>query len=481
MPFKLTLERYNEATVNLNSGSVPGFWLDSGDDNWQAKEPTSDPFDAPQTITEELSLLVKGTSHDSLAQLLQDLNDMKQAVRDFELHKPMAKPVCMHVQLSDESYERVALIRRLDSAEVSSSASDLIEEYMLRLALSIDRMPYWETFDDLDMSSYETELLPSSTWGTAPVVEMHLNVNGDANARVAKLLLQHISTGGTIQNLWLGIRTHGFEADALGHTFVPYFEAESGVYAKGTTISKIPSAEAFGGTFVRIPSGVSSWMVTTRWILGESLWGSPNVYLENQFGRYLWLMRARAGNDGTWSTRLLWGYRAMDDRDFSPGPTVDITGTAWHIYEMGYQSVPLYDMRDGIGNSLYTAGYEIRLQAKQNGGTSGLDIDAIVMIPVENGILSVKNANLEDSDQLIFQTYMDESIHCMSIDIEDESVELIPEFSSDGFYLPPGGTAYLILAASQGTSTVNDAISYCSITQYIYINERYHSLRGADT
>jgi len=463
-------------TLDLLNTSAEGISLAGGDDNWQPKEAEFVVEGIPPNLVEELSLLARGTSQNSLAKVLNQWNDMRQLVARYEARMPGDKPVWLHAKLANETSERRALVRRIDSAITSSGISDTINANYARIAAAIERHPYWE--------GTARTAFPESTASGLAVEVPYGTVGGNVPARIANFPFyiwydnNGTPTTTALGKLWAGVRTYGEPVSLLGEKFSPTIEAEHYSYSPYSS-SRAADSNASGGTKVLLPATIidPGWVPRLYW-QWEHLQANYSFDPHLQAGRFLWLMRAKVAS-GKWNARFHYRY-SYDYSEGIRGPTVTISSSAWDYYEMGVQTVPLRDDHAHAETALMEDGaFQVELWAYATSGTASLEVDGIVMIPIEHGFMKIELAPTTGTAHEIWVSYSPEDTPEAVVVAPPPyfSVANRPVLEADNFYLPPGEGRIIVAYKRVVSATIGDSLTVGSALSGYY--QRYLSLRGS--
>lgn len=143
--------------INLLSGSAEGFALDSDVSGWDPALPAPKqglwnevPFvdgrspytGAEMNVTETMNLVVTAPTHLRMSELLSQLFDMVESVKQFWFDEFNCQPVFLHWWANGAPGRQYALIMSID-ADVSNPSVDDESNIVRDVTLTIEREPYW--------------------------------------------------------------------------------------------------------------------------------------------------------------------------------------------------------------------------------------------------------------------------------------------------------------------------------------------------
>ena len=252
----------------------------------------------------------------------------------------------------------------------------------------------------------------------------------------------------------------------------------------------VADSEASGGTAMVIASGSASAFTPVAYANIYHDIGSGEVSdknMELQAGRFLWLTRARV-EGGTWQLYLRHGYQFADTQ-FSNGPIVDISGTAWQYYEMGIQEIPLRNTHAHMTRTVSDENLYVQYWAKQVSGSGNLRLCGTVMLPLEHGFLKLETAGFNPDSMFGYICSISSSPEdeIESITVRSPFSEMVtrPVTIAENFALPPqdplndpaGGRMFIVFQRSTA-SVLSDMMWIYGTTSGYY--PRYLSLRGTE-
>jgi hypothetical protein len=194
----------------------------------------------------------------------------------------------------------------------------------------------------------------------------------------------------------------------------------------------------------------------------------------DQIGRVLVLGRFKVSDGSTvCRVRLETGFSGT--RAFANRPRVVVSGDDWILYPLGYVSFP-----ETGRDSSQIEGQRLRLSMERTAGTGTLDMDHLVMIPVDEGFISVEAV----SDLTALITPLRWPVLVMHS--AEDRVTVIGTNSGDPIYsdviaqvsggLPAGTNVYAVIAAQRQA----DSVWQDTIDLTVEGFERWITLRGAE-
>ena len=326
----------------------------------------------------------------------------------------------------------------------------------------------------------------------------YTGVPGDVPARLAPFTLYQPTSGTAywgrdIDHVWIGVRSQG----QFNFATYPWYEweAETVNATLGTNAARVLDATASGmkakpGGYVdtskvTVTPGTATWarrLIFTRAAL--------DALTQNGTGRFLWLLRTKV-SAGTWNVGLKWCYGDSTTSSASEsGPKVEVTETQWTVKEMGMAGIPLYDQQAFPPEMLNTSAnlaWRVEVWAERTAGVGTLDLDCMIPVPVDEGYLVVKDANMTAGTATYNALAISTSPFgtCGAAVVDNSGyVQNAPAVQQWGWGLPPGDGA-LVMVASAGTAE-DRLIRYIINTPGTALLDapayypRWLSLRGAE-
>ncbi len=349
--------------------------------------------DAPPVI-EVIDLKIDRASHDNLATSMQALELMRVYASRYMHDATFGTPVWLHASMTNETGERRALVRRIDmewrSEQMTASGPPGSNEVLLRLY--VEREPWWETTAERtfpEKSEASGAALIYDHTGAGLVQAAH-DIVGDVPARAGGFRIYTDGSGVQVGRLWMGWRSTT-KHPAIAN-FVPIWECEDGTAGTdaahatdgGNTASPIDGA-GNDHTEVTPDPGTPGWAERLAFKLSDI-----TANYDDNFGDFLWLLRAKVDAACTWEIQLRWGYDALPDDDHVRGPIVEISNTSWDFLEQGRMVIPLRNLQvyvSSVWADSLDQDYDVQVWARRTAGSAGdsLFLDCLCLIPLDEG------------------------------------------------------------------------------------------------
>jgi hypothetical protein len=450
----------------------------------------------PPYIEELIPVTVKGTSDDNFAAELQTFHLLQREAAQYRVDPQATTPVYYHQKLDGETGERRALVKSL-SLQFANEAGDWFAEYPAntdgkKARLVVERHPYWEpttarTFPTFSVprALYFSYDYTAAGGGGTPGAH---DIVGDVGARIEDLIFVNEAADGDAARFWCGFRSaskHGTLAN-----FVQVWELEDGTNTDGEVADAVDATASGGNNVTLTPAGGG-----TDWddgdfhdVLRIDL-NDVSVNESDQYGLFLWLLRAQATDDDVWEVQLRWGFSGTNEADLVQGNVVQVTDiNAWEIYETDVMPIPLRNVHEiptGVRSDSYDANYAIYLYARRTTASGGtLELDCLLPVPVDEGYVYIDSFESTAAGSNVFT-----SVHTSPEDTQYAIASTnivffgLPAVSAHGFYLPVGdGRLYVVVAQEDG-SDLTEGLGYMSYNGSADAGsyyERWASLRGAE-
>ncbi len=439
----------------------------------------------PDPVRETIPLEISATAHDDIAAAIQDINDYMQRAVEYDKDPTQQHAVYLVDQLTGETTGRQAVILNGRARIVDEPhGAKLGASFHAAVELALTRMPYWEAIDN--------RVLPSATPAAAASIAYDYTLSpgtgahdivGDSLARLVQLNIRPQGNSDRLGRLWIGTRSANKHGTLT--SFKNIWELEDGT--NGTDATDVGDGTASGGNAVDINPGTTTWVER----LGITL-DDISADEEENFGSFLWLLRAKrvdGGTGGTWEVQLRWGYEPMSDDDFIRGPIVEVKSTNWEYHEMGIQKLPLRNLQTipiTSISSTHEGQLEIQLWARRTAGVTNDDllVDCLCPVPVDESWLVSDFLNGQVAgDGATFATWIAASSPKNARQaVVNTTITSPTTFSricnlwTDGLGLPIGDGRMIIVYSRRDSSDITDTIG---LTGGAY-TERWEDLRGAE-
>lgn len=463
-----------DLNVGLSSGDATVGW---NVEDWLVQEAEYVEGEKSPLVTETMDLLLKGSDHDDLATRKQSMHQMQVYASRFIKDRNFRTPVWLHAQTCGESNERRALVHsiKLSPRSLSLDTKGWIDQNIERYRATIVREPYWESLtpitqiQDLSVGTLGGEFDFSSGGNT---------VVGDVPARLYKLRLKNTADAIAVDTLWLGFRSDDRHTDL--DNFPPAWDMEDASWTY-TDVSTEDDLDCIGDKRQTCDfSSETDWYARVRFDLDDV---SSN--LENLYGKYLVLLRARASDIYTVSWVQLKQFTRLDEDTRISGRIVEIPAlagpvdTPYHFYPLGVFTIPMRNLQ-GISTSLLSDSFEqeerFALYAKQVSGSGDLYMDCLMFVPIDEYFIHVENSGLQAA-AINAATYIAQCPrgihHSIAADDTNSKISEFPKISTSGIGVPVGNTRLYVVGDddSDPDDELNLRIQYYN---------RWLSLRGAE-
>jgi len=341
-------------------------------------------------------------------------------------------------------------------------------------------------FDDVYLSSVTRSLASVHSLGV---------IAGDVGARPSPMVLYQPASGTAtwgedIDTVWIGSRTDA--RFSLSEYWFYEWECEAPGVSLGTDAARVLDLTASRAQFENVPSyahkititpGTTAWSKRLTWTRA-----ALDAYTQNGTGQFLWLLRTKV-SAGTWNVglRFLYGSSSTSDTYIS-GPKIEITETDWAIKEMGISDIPMFDaqaLADALSSTASNS-WTVEIWAERVGGAGTLDLDCMIPLPIDEGYLIVKNANMVAGASPRALVIAQSPLGQWGAAVVGSTglVESLPEVSAHNFALGPGETSVVLVCAANKTEDLRTPHILSSPDTTIIDAPAYYprwlSLRGAE-
>lgn len=466
-------------SVNLNTSPGNGFQLES----WNPKVANPLYMDDPRPVIEVLKVRNKNSSHNNLADDIQDLHDMQIWAENYIKDPTEQTPVWLHAKMDNESGERRALVRKIDVFYDSSWYGEEATAVDVPMTIVVTREPYWERTaartlpDKASIAAAASITYDYTAAGDGGTPTAH-DIVGDVGARL-RMQIRSGTASTALGYFAMGLRTKG----TLGN-FVNVWECEDGVNGA------ISSDDTTSETTLASPGGGSGAFVDSDPTVNDTWYKALTIRLSDvtanftdNYGLFMYMLRAKPQGTGrVFDVQFKHGYQNMVDAQFIDGPilTLDTGLNVWHWLNMGIAKIPLRNSKIDVSNE-DEGNLAIQVWTRRTTGTLGIYFDCICPIPVDEGYLVAdiaEGAGTFDGagDYLELDELPTGEMTAMIYD--NNNAQEILEPDDKNFRLPRGDGRLIVVYGRDKTATV--------LTDTIEINpdedgqyfERWLSLRG---
>lgn len=383
------------------------------------------------------------------------------------------------MQLDNETYPRQAQILNIQPPDrvKTFTPTEISANYIGEYQIGIERTPFWEDPYPYPTTTAKTSI--NSIGGTAVLSE---TINGDVPARIA--LLNFNSTATIYNNFWLGWRTSRFGTTA---NFAPVWSLDKGAggNAGGTDTGIVSDNSAYDGKKMTCTFASSTALIQRTWIAVTDVTANPN----DQRGTFTVLLRAKMSDTSTARVRMRAGwFNPQDNTIYNPiyRSRVVINGNngmitaPWTFYEIGTINIP--PLRYFNPNVVLDY-FAIALDAERTSGAGNLEMDCLVLIPNDEGMISLKSdAEITLIDTLTLTTTTppnDQPYGYMTVVLGAITSHNTLTVSAINWGLPANGEAPRLIAAGSGLDSLSTKATTFNLS-YTYI-PRWRTLRGSVT
>jgi hypothetical protein len=424
-------------------------------------------------VAEVLRVHSNFADQDSLAAALVSLNQLRQDVFRYMRRRAEDTPVWLHESLANETGERRALVRQISIRALTEQhgpgGTGSMIDARPAYELGVEREAYWEAIAHSTM--YASSLTAAAVATYDYTASPGADVVGDAPARIHKLTLQS-TTSNAIDRFWVGLRSENKHPGGVAH-FEPIWECEDGTVGTDAQVVNDATASPGGGGNTKVTVTPGTAADSKR--LEITLYDVAGNVADEQYGEFLWLLRAKVGA-GTWYVYLRWGYQGMADADFVQGRKVEVSSTSWEYHEMGIKPIPLRNLQalglDALGEGPDVR-YEVQVWGEQTAGSGILHVDCLCLIPLDEGFMKISGAALGLDHICVVGCGPRGLFEVLCTNF------VRPAVSANRFYLPVGDGRMFITYAQAAASTLTDTITVNPFDAGRYY-PRWAMLRGAE-
>lgn len=473
MTRQLKLVRLDDFISDIDSLDLLSGGFTLARDGYQPKACAMGDTSAVETLT----LQIQGTTQDDVASKLHSLDDkIKQACWWADDPGVERYQVWLRVQLDNESYPRQAQIIKItppDKVKIFTP-EEFNGNWLGQYILGIERTPWWEMPYPYPTTTAKTGI--NAIGGTATLSE---TIHGDVPARLSKLEVYPPDSISPNSDYWLGWKSNRFGVAA---NFQPVWDLKDAIsLSLSADTSVVVDASARSGSKLTCTFGTTATLskrCTSG--LGSSVTTGD---LAAQRGSYTVLLRAKMSDTSIARARLEFGfaasYAALTNTIIRSRQV--ISGTSWFLYEMGSVDIP--PLRIYSTNTL--SDFLIQLYAERISGAGSLDIDCLIFIPIDEGMVKLNSpAGSGDSVTSIYVfQHADNSLGSFMADNGGISPGLIRYTviakPVNQWSLPANDDSPVLVAAAQDITAGNVKGKTFSMA-YTY-SPRWRTLRGNET
>jgi hypothetical protein len=424
----------------LHNGYAPGMALDG-------------------IVSDVLTVKVTGTSADNLAVNLQTLEEYFQRAR-WAVDAPERYHVWLRMKATNETNTRQTLV-------VGGSHGDKVGFYshpvpsrnvITNYPIVVDRLPVWEAIASMDPAVVGL----SSVGGHAAVLSSpSLNIVGDVPARIG---YTGVAGSAGLTEFWWGFRTARFGTLA---NFVSPWECELGTATSDDVdiTTDTTASPGGGGNTKMLCTFATSSVMTTRFKLPVAQISAS--YYEDLRGTFNIIARMKVDTGFSTRVRIAGGLGTT----LSYNDAVAVTATAWTFYDLGRITLPV----GGKAAYSFMQNCFIQFEAQRIAGTlaggTGLHIDCLVPIPVNEGCAHISGGTGVQNE--LFVNSLGQ-ISCNDYTSTSITGLASTTGTNPGDYFMPLGYPIVVMAAQRAAgSTLADTVNMGMKCFY-----RYRTMRG---
>jgi hypothetical protein len=420
--------------------------------------------DNDASVMETMSLMVNGTSHNSIAANVGKL-DKLLAKGKWYAESEERYGLWLRAKLPDETNSRQSLVVNSGRGQVSTmdkptSPGNLIRRY----PLTLERTPLWEATTDTDFSYTAVNMIGGiNIWSTAVV--------GTDSARIASMTIQG-ADGIHAAEYWIGFRT---SKNGVLANFVSPWELELGTHSTDTSDTTDANASPGGAGKTKMSCTFATTTTLESRVTLTPYQISSTNYTDLR-GTFDILLRAKCASGRTASVRLSSGLSGTSYRYCNP---VTVTGTTYKIYYLGRITLPAGGK---VPSSFDPMRWSIiQLEASLTAGATdanALDMDCLIPIPVDEGYGYIVTKDVGASTDTVkclvgpsgmvggYEYWLNSSLEVMT------AIPDLGGISPDKFCVPVGNFAMIVAA--------QDSVLSDTVSGTIQIVPRWRTLRGSE-
>lgn len=332
--------------------------------------------DGQSTAVETFTFYLYGTSHDRIADFIQALDEWKKKL-SWSKDPTQKRLVWLNARWKSETGIRRAAVYTLDYKLGDSPFAPFLRDsnFMASFSLMIER-GWWEEM------TYHADQTDEFS-GNGGMDNISGTVTGDVPARIRYCQAVYDSPTAA-RYLWLGFRT---TIQGIVNNFVPNWELESSEYLLGTSSDTTVVADATASAGNKITTTfASSASLVARF--GISATAASPAHPEDQRGVFKCLLRAKMSDASIARVRVSSGFVSAGGtlNKYVSNARTNISGTSWQIYDLGVVKLPAFETKFNVD---LNGAMGIIGDAERVSGSGNLEMDELILIPMEYGFVSV--------------------------------------------------------------------------------------------
>jgi hypothetical protein len=400
---------------------------------------------ARDVVWETIELSTKAAAA-SVRTAVNNLMSLFKKARDYEDNIIEQTPVWMYYQSEGESEKRALVLDGSVELQNVDNLGPLLYKTGLLLTVAIERLPFWEntTLQSLTASG---KTVDGGYWVAGGAA-------GDEDQRIYDLAItSNASTA--LTKFWIGIRPILYGSNG----FQPKWECESGT--NGTDASDQADATASNNSRVQVTFATVATLAKRFSITCYQAQALSDDW-DDLIGDYIILARLKLPTAST-EVRIVLkhGYEGGTVGDGMTTICGDVfvsnisntNLTNWNIVEIGRVKIPSSGNRDNMAVAEDDiAYYGLALHAERVTGAGNLDIDCLILMPVDH-YAYIENGNLKTTTDplMIYTSPLDEQMAVCRDGTAGSWVFAIPSFVN--FFYPAEG-GIMVLVAAEATQHI---------------------------
>jgi len=440
-----TVNFANDTGPELRSEYLPAFATPTGDGT------------LPPDIAEAIPVVVHITSGDNLAGTLQDIAFLADQAARYASNKHQT-PVWFHRKIDDESNPIRYLMKSVHYTPdalfggILDIGGPCLTDGRTGI-LTVVHHPYGERDSAVGASGTDSVSVIGG------LVDYDV-VMGDVPARMYYTHIDDLAAARVYRQFWMGFRSD-LRAGGDAANVASLWELEDGTpnVAGDSAVTTDATASPGGGGNTKVRC---TFLTQTGWtervsILMTDVTAAANVGY--QVGSYVVLLRAMV-NQGAAQVQLRSGSGA-GAVVWREGPVVDISDTAWNIYNLGTVEWPTRNLH-AAPTGLFAATYDQRdgmaiwARVKPPAAVipTQFDMDCLILIPADEYFVHVQSADVSaTADELYALVSPEDTPESVTVDGSSNWIQSTNPIQTIGEGIPVGDGRLFIAIANDNDGT----------------------------
>jgi len=346
----------------------------------------------------------RATTDIAIIQAENKLNELGEMARQYIKDNTVMYPVWLQENATSETL-RQSLVYDIQviQKEVAHTSKLLGRVGVSVWTLYIERAVWWEPVSELTQSTTGGAV---ASCGGADTIEVGTGVNsGVIDGRIAAAIIAPSNT--QAREFWMGLRKPREATDVLSINTSSVWNLRYGTAGTDTALAN-EGTNPYSGTtnnIMQCTFATVATMATRVTINWAQVFASVTT---NNFlpGKYLVLLRAKAGSSTECRVRMSSGYGTS----LRVHNEVDISNTAYKLIPIGEVNLPSVGYRAATaayGMEPYALSYNnIVVAAERLSGTGYLYLDVLVQMP-SDALLYAKVTDFSSGDRVVAYTFPD--------------------------------------------------------------------------